>query len=95
MPLREGSRLRGHLALKNDELKTSGAGGNYLSHGSVSDVLIKGTEGAAVEPRRTPMKAPRRPQGGQRDTSGMGHVEYVVFSKQNQGSKPKVTIFSM
>ena len=48
-----------------------------------------------MEPRRTPMKAPRRPQGGQRDTSGMGHVEYAVFSKQNQGSKPKVTIFNV
>ena len=55
----------------------------------------KGPKGAAVEPRITPIKAPRRPQGGQRDTSGMGHAEYVEFSKQNQGSKPKVTIFSM
>ena len=48
---------------------------------------------AAEETRRTPTEAQRRPQGGQRDTSGMGHTEYVVFSKQNQGSKPKATIF--
>ena len=57
----------------------------------------KDQEGAAVAPRRTPMEALRRHQGGQRETSGMVHADgdYVVISKQNPGSKPKVTIFAM